>query len=372
MQINKLKYGMLKCLLVGLLTVSTTAFALDLNAKYKEINFLTVETPTCGDEVENIPPLPKDVRADSYYQVAMKILGQNDTDHYKQMFILANKSAEMGHWQAKLLMASLYLKNSKSYYTEYDPKKARTYVDELLQENVPAAFYAMGQYKLNGMPEFRNATIPASVYLFEAAKLGNPDALSDMYDIFVSVGRAKDGKTLLDCAVKQKQGTVVALLKMANVLEGDASTEAELIDSFKYLYQATKAGNYNAIDSFANKENYYKQQYGKTFFGKEFLDRMTVLQNAKNSVYIHRDAVRKEQGRNEEVRGNANLTFPNLERVVPFPPAQLPDWNNDIRVALSADGLKLYDTDFDYDQLAKEAAAIKIEKPESDGVEQKK
>ncbi|MFD1259990.1 sel1 repeat family protein [Entomomonas asaccharolytica] len=363
MQINKLNYGMLKYLLVGFLTISTPALALDLNATHKEINFLTVALPTCGEESENIPALPEDPRADLYYKVAMKILGQNDTDHYKQMFILADKSAEMGHWNAKLLMASLYLKNSNSYYTEYDPKKARMYIDKLLQKNVPGAFYAMGQYKLNGMPEFRNAPIPASVYLFEAARLNNPDALSDMYDIFVSVGRIKDANALLDCAVKQKQGTASALMKKANVLEGEASTEAELIGSFKYLYEATKAGNYNAIASFPNKENYYKQQYGKTFFDKEFLERMSIFQNAKNSIYIHRDPIRKAQGRNDEVKGNASLTFPNLEKVLPFPPDELPDWDRNIRVVLSEDDLKFYDTDYDYDELAKEAAAIKIEKP---------
>lgn len=362
MQIKPLKCKVLQCMLIGMLTISTTAFALDLNAKHKEINFLTAELPTCGDEAANIPPLPKDPRAELYYQVALKIIGQNDTEHYKQMFILANKAAEMGHWQAKLLLASLYLKNSNSYYTEYEPKKARALIDELLQQNLPAAFYAMGQYKLNGMPEFTKAPIPASVYLFEAAKLSNPDALADMYDIFVGVGRAADGKTLLDCAVKQKHGTVTALLKKANVLENDANTEEELIESFKYLYQATKAGNYNAIASYPNKENYYRQQYGKKFFSDDFLERMKTIQNAKNSVYINRDIVRRKEGRNEEVRGNANLAFANLEKVLPFPPAELPEWNGDIRLALSPEEVTLYDTDFDYKKLAKEAEAIKVPK----------
>jgi len=369
----KENFSWMKSLFIGLLCIITSnhicAFA--LKAKYKAAIFTQVTIPSCGDESQSMPALPKDPRAELYYRAAQKILGQNDTEHYKQMYLLADKAAQMGHWQAKLLMANLYLRNSHSEYAEFNPKKAKAYVTDLLEQNVPAAFYVMGQYKLNGMPEFVNDPIPASVYLFEAAKLNDPKALSDMYDIFMSVGRAKEARAFLDCAVKQTQGTSSALYKMANVLEEQADTEEQQVASFKLLYSAAKAGSYEAIVSFPNKEAYYKQQYDKEFFSKDFLGRMKRFQDAMNALYTHTDLYRKELGKSDEVRGNIFLTFPNLEKILPFPPAQLPEWNGDISLALSDDYLKIYQTDFDYDALVKEAQSIKIDEP-STITEQKK
>lgn len=374
MQISKLKTGVLNSVLVGLLTTSSVVFGFDLNATYKEVNFAVVDVPACGNEADFTPALPKDKRANFYYQVAQKILGQNDVGHYEQMYILGDKAAEMGDWRAKLLMANLYLKNAnaKSQYTNYNPKKAKAYIDDLIKQNVPAAFYAMAQYKLNGMEEFRNEPVPVSVLLFEAAKLSNPDALSDMYNIYISFGRFKEGEKLLDCAVKQKYGVASALLKKANALEVNANTEQELVESFKYLYKAAKAGSYEAIASFPNKEAYYRQQFGKAFFGQDFLGRMEYFQMVKSSLYFHRDPYRKSLGVDDKIKGNMYLAFPHLEKVLPFPPATLPSWNRDVSVTLSPDTVEAYQTDFDYNKLVKEATAINVDKTVSDVAEQKK
>lgn len=363
MQIIKLKSNCINLsLLAGLIAASLNVFAFDLQEKRKEINFLTVDLPVCNNNAESALKLPSDPRAELYYQAAMKILGQNDTEHYSQMYVLADKAAEMGHWQAKLLAARLFLKRSNSEYTNYQPEKAKAYIVELLQQNIPAAYYAVGQLKLDGVEVFRSIPIPASVFLFEAAKLNYPNALSDVHDIFISVGRKKEANDLLDCAISQKQDNAEALFKKSNELETNATTEAEYIESFKYLYQAIKAGSYNALASLPNKENYYKQQYGQEYFSKEFLARMDTLQKAKNPVYIGRDFYRRSSGKPDEVKGNSKLTFPKLEKIAPLPPEKLPVWNGDIAVAMSDKGAERYRTDYDYAQLAKEAEAIVIKK----------
>lgn len=341
--------------------VSSEVFSFDLKAVHKEIIFTQVTMPACGDQTQYLPALPKDPRAELYYEAARKILGQNDDVHFKHMYILADKAAQMGHWKAKLMMANLYLRNTHNNYSDYNPTKAKKYVLELIEQNVPEAFYVMGQYKLNGMPEFVKDPIPASVYLFEAAKLNYPKALADMYDTFMSVGRAKEAKNTLACAVKQKQDTASSLYKMANVLEEQATTEQLLIEAFKFLYNAAKMGSYDAIDSFPNKERYFEQQYNKAFFSKEFLARIRVFQDAMNSFYTHEDPYRKSKGIDPKVKGNIYLTFPRLEAVVPFPPSVLPEWKEDISIALDPPSLTIYRTDFNYDQLVKEATAIKVE-----------
>lgn len=354
-----------KCIVKSLLAasalmISHASWAFDFNKKYTEVNFLTVDVPTCVGVDKYFPPLPADERADKFYHAALKILGQNDIKNYPQMYVLADKAAEMGHWRAKLLAASLYLRNSDSAYSEFKPEKAKKYIVELMNQNVPKAFYLMGQYKSTGVKGFKEDPIPVTVYLLEATKLNDPSALSDMYDILLSTGRADDANALLNCAIAQKEDNAAALLKKANILESSEKSEKELIEAYKHLYQAAKAGSYTAIASFADKESYYKQQYGNTLFSNEFLERMKVLQNAKNVAYIHLDPYRKSLGINDKVKGNSRLTFPNLEKVAPFPPEKLPDWQRDISVALSDEGAKIYREDLDYDKLVEEANAIKL------------
>lgn len=360
MQTTVFRKYMAKGLLACTLIVTSSSWAFDLNKKYAEINFITVAAPSCIGEDKSLPSLPDDARADKFYHAALKILGQNDVKNYPQMYILADKAAAMGHWKAKLLAANLYLRRSDSEYSEFNSKKAKEYIVELMNQNVSKAFYLMGQYKSNGLESFKENPIPVTVYLLEAAKLNSPDALSDMYDIFLSVGRTDDANALLNCAVEQKSDNAVALLKKANILENDEKSEKELIEAYKYLYQAAKAGSYTAIASFPNKSNYYKQQYGKTLFSNDFLDRMKILQNAKNISYIHLDPYRKSTGVDDKVKGNSMLTFPNLEKVAPFPPAKLPDWQRDVSIALSKEGAEIYREDLDYDKLVEEAKTIKL------------
>lgn len=360
-------------LLMGFLGVSSQAMPFDPNGKfdlkanYDDINFGIITIPDCGVESGHALPLPADPKAELYYQAARKIFGQNDTDNYKQMHILGEKAVEMGHLQAKLFMAELYLKSSSSYYTEYNPTKAKEYIMDLMGQNVPAAFYAMSQYKLSGVPAFVNTPAPASVYLFQAAKLNDVDALSDMYDVFRSVARVKDATSFLECAVKQQDSANanVAFYKMANVLADQASTEEEWKEAFKYLYRAAKAGNYDAVRDFANKEYIYHQLFSKDFFSKEFLERVKIVQQAMNPQYRMLDPYRQAKDINAEVRGNILLTFPHLERILPFPPAKLSDWDGDVSVTFDKDGLAIYQTDFDYNELVKEAQLSKPEVKEA-------
>lgn len=355
-----LKKYIVKSLLAGMLITIHSSWAFDLNKKYADVNFLTVDAPVCIEEGQAAPLSVTDERADKFYHAALKILGQNDVQYYPQMYILADKAAAMGHWRAKLLAATLYLRRSDSEYSEFEPKKAKTYITELMNQNVPRAFYLMGQYKSNAFPVFKDDPIPASVYLLEAAKLNDANALSDMYDLFLSAGRSEEADALLNCAIAQGRDNATALLKKANILEANESSQKDLIEAYRYLYQAAKAGSYTAIASFPDKANYYKQQYGNILFSNEFLDRMKVLQNAKNVAYIHLDPYRKSLGLNDKVKGDSRLTFPNLEKVVPFPPARLPEWQRDISDALSEEGAKIYREDLNYNKLVEEAKSIKV------------
>ncbi|WP_195432683.1 hypothetical protein [Morganella morganii] len=345
---NKMTFSLL--LLFPFLSVQAAPAAFDINKKQEKINFVTVAMPVCQDARRFDPPLPKDPDADLYYRAAKKILGQRDTANYKNMHIIGRKAADMGHWKAKLLMAGLYMQNTKNYYSEPKPEQARAYIDELMSQNVPEAFYFMSQRRSKSRSGFKTAPAPASFYLYRAAELGDPDAMVSVSNIFLTVKRYKESRALLECGFKYGGGG-----SAANSLAIDESlnarTQEDWVRAFYYLYAGAKAGDRESMAEMQMQEAEYQQKNPRYYLNAEFVRRADVLSLAMNPQFHHDDPYRKAKGLPYRVKGNIDLKFPNLEKIIPLPPATLPPWNDDITVGMSAQDAEDYRTDFDYDRL---------------------
>ncbi len=325
----------------------------DIHQKQSNINFINVASPTCDNESQYFPALPANPKADLYYRAAYKIKGQRDTKHYKQMYILGHKAADMGHWKAKLLMADLYLQRTKSYYFELKPEQSRAYIDELMIQNVPAAFYEMSQNRNNKYSGFLQSPAPASFYLYRAAQLGHPQALVDVSKIFLTVKRHKEARALLECGLKQGAGGAAANdLSRSEFL--NAQNHNDWVRAFGYLYAGAKAGDYSSMSEFQIREAQYQKKNPNYYLNAEFVKRAEILKFALNPQFWHDDPYRKSKGRDPQVKGNVFLKFPNLEKIIPLPPAKLPPWNGDISIAMSPEDARDYREDFDYDKLVQE------------------
>ena len=325
----------------------------DINQKQNNINFVSVVAPTCDNESQYFPSLPVNPKADLYFRAANKIKGQRDTKYFKQMYILGRKAADMGHWKAKLLMADIYLQRTKSYYSEFKPEQARAYIDELMGQNVPAAFYEMSQNRNNKYSGFLQSPAPASFYLYRAAQLGHPQALVDVSNIFLTVKRRKEARALLECGLKQGAGGVAAYnLALSAYL--NATTHEDWMQAFQYIYFGAKTGHYDSVNHIQMMEAEYQKKNPNYYLSAEFIKRANKLGLAKDPLFWHDDPYRKSKGKRDQVKGNVNLKFPNLEKIIPLPPAKLPPWNGDISIAMSPEDARDYREDFDYDKLVRE------------------
>ncbi|EMD6370972.1 hypothetical protein VRQ87_000800 [Morganella morganii] len=345
---NKMTFSLL--LLFPFLSAQAAPAAFDINKKQEKINFVTVAMPVCQDARRFDPPLPKDPDADLYYRAAKKILGQRDTANYRNMHIIGRKAADMGHWKAKLLMAGRYMQNSKNYYSEPKPEQARAYIDELMSQNVAEAFYFMSQQRNDNRSGFKTAPAPASFYLYRAAESGDPDAMVSVSNIFLTVKRYKESRALLECGMKFGGGGAVANdISVSEFI--NARTQEDWERGFRYLYASAKAGYYRAMGQFQFREAMYQKKNPRYYLNAEFIRRADILSFAMDPQFHHDDPYRKAKGLPYRVKGNIDLKFPNLEKIIPLPPATLPPWNDDITAGMSAQDAEDYRTDFDYDRL---------------------
>lgn len=323
--------------------------AFDITKKQPKINFLTIPTPAC--KAATLPPVIADTRANTYYQAARKIAGQGDGAHYSQMLILGRKAADLGHWPAKLFMAEQYMEKSGR---RFNAKQARIFLDELMQQGVPGAFYLMSQARNQGGPDFDNAPSPASAYLYESARLGDPRGLVAVANIFSIVKRHREAAQLIECGIQLGAG--IAASDKARSISINAGTN---IDSwhevFRLEFLAAKAGDPDGLHGFSFQNRYFKMKYNRSFMSEEYEKRMNDIWIMTRQGFWHDDPYRKSKGLPHRVKGRNDYKLPNLAKVVPFPPtATLPTWNGDFSVLLSDEDALIYRTDYNYERLIKE------------------
>lgn len=353
-------FRLLLTILLGILLMNpvTAAPKFDITRPMPKVNFLTVAAPTCEDETQYWPALPNNPKADLYYRAARKIIGQRDTDNYRNSYILLREATKLGHWKAKILLADRYLQQSKSYYSYTDFKQSRAYIDELMSQGVPEAFYLMSQWRNAGYGGYTSSPSPASAYLYQAAELGHPQALVDVSNIFMNVKRQDIARKLLECGFKQGAGgraaNSLAISEFVN-----ARTTEDFAKGFKYLFIGAKAGDAESIFGLNYYNGQHQKKIGSSYLAdsKEYIRRVKIFTNAVDPRMYHDDPTIKRKNNYSEfrrVKGNVFLKFPNLDKVIPLPPAKLPPWNGDIGVAMTPQDAKDYHQDFDYKALIEE------------------
>lgn len=345
-----LRISMVVILITGIVSFNVRAGPPVLSEK--KINFVNVPVPECYRPVEPVLSSAPYSTIDTYYRAANKIKGQRDVMFYKQMYVLGRKAADSGHWKAQLMMAELYLRRENpSYYVEYNPQQARVYLDILMRQNVAKSFALM----VENRRLYKDVKIPQSAFLFQAAALGDPESMVSVAKIFQTVKRFDDANKLLSCALKYDGGGA-ALDDLATDIVFHAGKNMQEWDKgFGYYLAAAKSGYIDALSGimfyddrdFRPKFKYYY------FTNPEYARRMHTLMVLADPLFYHDDISQK--GKKRRVQGNDNYRYPNLNKVLPFPPVKnLPPWNDDITVLLSDEDKRDYQTDYDYKRLAKE------------------
>lgn len=282
------------------------------------------QTFTCVYQDQHIPPV--DPQAELWYEQALELNDPNvwfEKRNWNRIYQLYVQAAERNHWKAMLNLASLIL--SGYPIPEHDPELAIRWVEKAMKLGVADAWDRMGTYHQNGLIKGSDAT-SAYAFLQKAADMGSPAALTFLGDKLGGTYDDPEGDfwgnrpialQMLKCAMAQGYGEAAYELSF---YQADANTPEAKALALRTLQEGTKLGSANCAKSLGSEFDGFDLTDGTNLIGyvdKERHDRYRVLA----------DALEFWQGR---------LKLPNLDKVLPLPPAPLPKWNGDKQTLIDA------------------------------------
>ena len=272
-----------------------------------------------------LPPL--DAQADAWFQESRALEDPEiyiDDRDYKQIVALTRKAAERHHWKAMLNLASFIIEGRDP---PRDTEDAVQLVEKVIKLGVPAGYDRMGTYYINGTGVKTDAT-RAYAFWQRAAKMGSAEALSDLGRKMFSIddrpaesrwANAAVGINMLECAYRQGYGPAAYELGYlySNPI-GHAVTKDELLRALITWHNGVKFGSAECAAAVAGEF-------------RSIADRPT-------RKVDHPDMARSERYKllARILEFYPDYRFPNLDKILPLPPAELPYWNGDRDTLLNA------------------------------------
>ncbi|NRR32620.1 sel1 repeat family protein [Oxalobacteraceae bacterium] len=257
---------------------------------------------------------PLDPEANQWFEQGMVLVSEDkeeDERDYKAAIALWSKAAQRKHWKAQESLAMSYLHGEG---VESDREKAFELIQEAMARGEPKAWELMG--KLQG---FRDRELHADrmgSYAFtqRAADLGDPEALTyigenllfplDNNEAGVWNNR-KVGLQMLECALAQGHGAAARRLGLE--YERKNTTE-DIRRALTYFQAGVKAGNKDSADALRDTFRVGPVPDILAPFSDRYRERRYVV--FSQALYDF-----------------PWLRFPNLDKILPLPPAKLPDWD---------------------------------------------
>jgi len=307
---------MLPRVIWGALFLSLTLSACKMNSDLPRNEELPLFNPhradfTCQVEAVKVPPI--DAEADTWFLEARAL----ETDHelfeeerdWKKIVQLTRQSAERRHWKAMLNLASLYLEGRDP---EHGIEDAVLLVEQGMRLGIPAAYDRMGTYYMNGAVQ-GDAT-QAFAFWQRAADMGNPQAQTFLGEkLRASWNNPAEGFwankpvaiKMLECALAQGDWQAPYFLYYRYASPGTPEAKNR---AMRVLHEGVKLG--------CAKCAHYLQL--------DFDD-----PDPADMIVPHRDKVRSERYEmlGDALDFNSNRRFPNLDKMIPLPPARLPPWD---------------------------------------------
>jgi len=284
----------------------------------------------CTFEAARVPLL--DAQADQWFREARALVSPERIDEpdYSRVVQLTRMAADRRHWKAMLNLASLYLAKRDPLHGVED---AIQLVEEGMRLGVPAAYDRMGTYHMNGTGVSPDAT-RAYAFWQKAAEMGSPQAMAYLGErLRAGMDGALPGywanipvaTRMLECSLAQGHGPAAYYLHFLHreprapdgTVNGERTKETKA-RAVKTLHEGVRLGCGNCARN----------------LWLEFL----APSDLANALVPSIDEARGERYRvlSDEIDFNPDSRFPNLDKVVPLPPADLPPWNGDRDTLLAA------------------------------------
>ncbi|MFC5399837.1 DUF6396 domain-containing protein, partial [Undibacterium jejuense] len=263
-------------------------------------------------EVDHVPPV--DPEAEAWFQEGMRVTGRDLQPNQRNCPLaveLWQKAADKQHWKAILNLAGLLIRGDgiAPYQVEDDQERAVLLIEKGMQLGIPSAFDMMGNFHQSGAGVKADAS-RAYAFWELAADKGSPGAqtflgksLKAAYDNPQGGfwGNRKIGLQMLECAFAQGYGE--AALELGVNL---GNTDKDYARALKILHEGVKMG----CEDCAN------------FLSSSFDNIDPLTDNFIDTARSERYHVLGDAPYH-----NPDLKFPNLDKVLPLPPAKLPVWN---------------------------------------------
>ncbi|MCG2583666.1 tetratricopeptide repeat protein [Massilia sp. TS11] len=243
-----------------------------------------------------------------------------DQVDFKRVVELTRKAAARRHWKAMLNLASLYLEKR-------DLPRGQNEAADLLWEavklGIPAAYDQMGAHMLNG--DLPGGLNKAYALMQTAANMGNPQSMTYL-------GRRMYAGS--DNLVPGYWANYPVALKMlkCSLAQGYGPAAAEL--EYLYFYPMDAAGSYMAGPTPETKDRTTRILHEGVKQGCDMcansLSRQFGGRSDTNEVFV--PIIDKARGKrysmmSDLISANPDRHYPNLDKILPLPPAPLPPWD---------------------------------------------
>lgn len=275
---------------------------------------------TCIQQAAVVPPI--DPEADLWFEQGMAATSEDkyeENKDYKTAAVLWAQAAQRKHWKAQNNLAGLYLLGKG---VPRDPEKTLQLTEEAMAWGVPQAWDNMGSYHMQGVGGLKPDATAAYAFWQKAAEMGAPGAQTRLgTQLLASYDSPKEGfwankkigLQMLECALAQGDGQAAYELGLEYKVR---KTSADNIRALSYYQDGVKLGNQDSADYLE-----IAFESGPLGYAAPFVDH---------------DRERRYKVFGKAIGDNPDLRFPNLEKVLPLPPAKLPYWDGDENHLLDA------------------------------------
>ncbi|CAE6729106.1 hypothetical protein R75483_02104 [Paraburkholderia domus] len=258
---------------------------------------------TCAHEADRLPAL--DPGADALFRYGRYLQTRDGPKNFDEMARYYRIAAAHGHYKANHNVQQLVSQGMAS-----SPDAAREAVEwatQLVNQGIPTGYYDIGYY-LNSGYGLKQNTEMAQKYIRKAADLGNADAQYYVADLLAPHDRAPDvARQMRQCAADQGHG------RAAYELGVNRQNNGKYHDALVAYQKGVAAGS--SVSALNLEESFLAPPATEELY---FLD-------------LSKD---QERSRRYKLIGNfldrnqlSNPTVPDIDRIVPLPPAQLPAWD---------------------------------------------
>jgi hypothetical protein len=286
---------------------------------------------TCAHEATKVPPITNE--AEALFQQGLMLTSPGmwpNTRNWPKAMDLWEQAAAKGHWKALMMIANTLQEgegeNSEhgQFYVERDSERAVQTVEQGMKLGIPEAFWRMGVYHGQGMGVDQSTDREWAFYEL-AADLGSPiaqtllgEALRGKYDapMYGFWGNRAVAFKMLECAYSQGNSKAAYVLGVNLGVEAESTGDKAMSErTLRVFHDGVKWGSEDAA-------NYL---FGAFDDGDALVDHR-----------IDRARARRYDLLGDALYDNPDLRFPNLDKVLPLPPAPLPQWNGDRDTLINA------------------------------------